>query len=120
MVYAHTSIEKIEIQLALKKLYLGDAIFEKQELLMQLKQPFKNNTVLYTANFNDKIIGAVWVTPELDAYIVHDLAIHPANRGRGIATRLVSEVERLIHQHHAVQLHTNCAVVMHILSQIKK
>lgn len=47
---------------------------------------------LYTAEFNDKIIAAVWVTGRGSERLLQYIVVHYANRGRGLADQLVRTV----------------------------
>ena len=71
----------------------------------------ETQATLYTAVFNTKIIAAVW----LKDHFLHHLIVHPANRGRGIADRLLSEVykkEQLAHSWQA-----KCPVIQKYLKK---
>lgn len=71
----------------------------------------QQQATLYTAVFNTKIIAAVWVKQNQVFHIV----VHPANRGRGIAKRLVSEVHRLEDLKH--RWVATCPVILHYLKK---
>ncbi len=47
---------------------------------------------LYTAEFNDKVIAAIWVTGRGTERLLQYIVVHYANRGRGVAEQLVSAV----------------------------
>jgi GNAT superfamily N-acetyltransferase len=47
---------------------------------------------LYTAEFNDKVIGAIWVTGRGSERLLQYIVVHYANRGRGVADQLVRAV----------------------------
>lgn len=47
---------------------------------------------LYTAEFNDKVIAAVWVTGCGPERLLQYIVVHYANRGRGVADQLVRAV----------------------------
>lgn len=51
--------------------------------------------VLYAALFNGKHIGAALLRGEGPTRHMQYLAVHPATRGRGVASRLVAEIRRL-------------------------
>lgn len=47
---------------------------------------------LYTAEFNDKVIAAIWVTGCGAERLLQYIVVHYANRGRGVADQLVRAV----------------------------
>ena len=47
---------------------------------------------LYTAEFNDKVIAAIWVTGCGSERLLQYIVVHYANRGRGVADQLVQAV----------------------------
>jgi len=47
---------------------------------------------LYTAEFNDKVIAAIWVTGHGPERLLQYIVVHYANRGRGVADQLVRAV----------------------------
>ncbi len=47
---------------------------------------------LYTAEFNDKVIAAIWVTGRGAERILQYIVVHFANRGRGVAEQLIRSV----------------------------
>jgi hypothetical protein len=54
---------------------------------------------LYTAEFNDKVIAAIWVTGSGTERLLQYIVVHYANRGRGVAdhlVRVVTEQEQLL------------------------
>ncbi len=62
----------------------------------QLEQKLLHSIPQFIAQrFNSKIIGAIWCTGQGESRILENIVVHPANRGRGVAERLVSEVCRM-------------------------
>ena len=57
---------------------------------------------LYTAEFNDKVIAAIWVTGCGAERLLQYIVVHYANRGRGVAdhlVRVVTEQEQVLGVH---------------------
>lgn len=94
-VHAYRSLENPEVREQLERLYDTSPEFgDGQDALEQLDQNLQQYTTLYTAEFNTKIIGAIWCSGQGESKILEYVVVHPANRGRGIAERLVEEVCR--------------------------
>ena len=92
-VHAYTSLENNEVRSQLERLYDTSPEFgDGQDAVSQLEQNLAQYTLLYTAEFNTKVIGAIWCTGQEDSRTLEYIVVHPANRGRGVADRLVSEV----------------------------
>ena len=56
----------------------------------------------YTAEFNDKVIAAIWVTGCGAERLLQYIVVHYANRGRGVAdhlVRVVTEQEQVLGVH---------------------
>lgn len=60
-----------------------------------LSDAVADGDVLYAALFNGKHIGAALIRGEGATRHMQYLAVHPATRGRGVASRLVAEIRRL-------------------------
>ena len=95
-VHAYTSLENDEVRSQLERLYDTSPEFsDGADAMEQLEQNLAQYTSVYSAEFNSKIIGAIWCTGQGESRILENLVVHPANRGRGVAERLVSEVCRM-------------------------
>lgn len=106
-------------QQQLKKIYDASLEFsDGEQALTLLKSALEQNTTLYVAIFNQRITGAIWVVHHADTRLLKHIAIHPANRGRGISERLVSEVCRLEREQGAVTFEAGCGAIAHILQKL--
>lgn len=95
-VHAYTSLDHEEIRSQLERLYDTSPEFgDGQDAVEQLQEHLAQYTVLYTAEFNTKIIGAIWCSGQGESKLLENVVVHPSNRGRGIAERLVSETCRM-------------------------
>lgn len=95
-VHAYTSIDEEEIRDQLERLYSSSPEFpDGATAIAQLQQALAQYTLLYTAEFNTRIIGAIWCTGTGEEKKLQYIVVHPANRGRGVAERLISEVCRM-------------------------
>ena len=105
------SLQNVTIRNQIERLYeLSPEFGDGQDAIEKLDHVLNIDTTLYTANFNDKIIGAVWCSRsnyETEIVASHDdvvpveddrvrvlqyVIIHPANRDRGVAEHLIDEV----------------------------
>ena len=60
-VHAYTSLEKEELRSQLERLYDTSTEFgDGHDAVEQLEQNLAQYTLLYTAEFNTKVIGAIW------------------------------------------------------------
>ncbi|RKG40483.1 GNAT family N-acetyltransferase [Acinetobacter rongchengensis] len=92
-IHAKTSLENAEVREQLERLYDTSPEFgDGKDAIEQLEQNLAQYTLLYTAEFNTKIIGALWCTGQGESKVLENIVVHPANRGRGVAERLVEEV----------------------------
>ena len=81
-VHATTSIQKTEVREQLERLYDTSPEFsDGDDAIEQLEQNLSQYTLLYTAEFNTKIIGAIWVTGQGESRTLENIVVHPANRG---------------------------------------
>ena len=95
-VHAHTSLENNDFRRQLERLYDGSPEFAHgQAAITQLEPRLTQDTLIYSAEFNTKLIGAICCRKLEDGAILEYLVIHPANQGRGVDERLVSEVCRM-------------------------
>ncbi|OTG88124.1 GNAT family N-acetyltransferase [Acinetobacter sp. ANC 4558] len=120
-VHPKTSIENEAIRNQLERLYDTSPEFsDGKDAIEQLEQNLLQYTLLYTAEFNTKIIAAIWCTGQGESKVLENIVVHPANRGRGVADRLVSEVCR-IEQAKGVQgFEPGCGAIHRCLSKLGK
>lgn len=90
------------------------------DALEQLQQQLQQYTTLYTAEFNSKVIGAIWCTGQGESRLLENVVVHPANRGRGVAERLVEETCKLEESHGVKRFEPGCGAIHRCLSHIGK
>lgn len=75
----------------------ADGVVAVQKLEAALARSAQSYTTnfhakLYTAEFNDKVIAAIWVTGEGAERLLQYIVVHMSNRGRGVAEQLIRAV----------------------------
>ena len=120
-VHAYTSLENLGIRTQLERLYDTSPEFgDGQDAMQQLEQDLQQYTTVYTAEFNTKIIGAIWSTGQGESRVLEYIVVHPANRGRGVAERLVEEVCRIEEEQGVKQFEPGCGAIHRCLSHLGK
>ena len=120
-VHANTSIENTEVREQLERLYDTSPEFgDGQDAIEQLEQNLAQYTLLYTAVFNTKIIAAIWSTGQGESRTLENIVVHPANRGRGVAERLVSEVCRMEEEKGVKSFEPGCGAIHRCLTSLEK
>ncbi len=120
-VHAYTSLENAEVRSQLERLYDTSPEFgDGQDALQQLEQHLAQYTLVYTAEFNTKIIGAIWCSGQGESRRLEYVVVHPANRGRGVAERLISEVCRMEEAKGATVFEPGCGAIHRCLAHLGK
>ena len=120
-VHAYTSLENNEVRNQLKRLYDTSPEFsDGADAIEQLEQNLAQYTLVYTAEFNTKLIGAIWCTGQGESKILEYIVVHPANRGRGIAERLVSEACRMEEDKGVKSFEPGCGAIHRCLAHLDK
>ena len=120
-VHAYTSLEKEELRSQLERLYDTSPEFgDGHDALEQLEQNLAQYTLLYTAEFNTKVIGAIWCSGQGENKTLEYIVVHPANRGRGVAERLVEEVCRMEEAKGVKVFEPGCGAIHRCLEHIGK
>ena len=120
-VHPKTSIENEETRNQLERLYDTSPEFgDGKDAIEQLEQNLSQYTLLYTAEFNTKIIGSIWCTGQGESKTLENIVVHPANRGRGVADRLVSEVCRMEEEKGVKTFEPGCGAIHRCLSKLGK
>ncbi len=120
-VHAKTSIQNQDVREQLERLYDTSPEFgDGQDAIEQLEQNLAQYTILYTAEFNTKIIGAIWATGQGDSRTLENIVVHPANRGRGVAERLVGEVCRMEEDKGVKKFEPGCGAIHRCLMSLEK
>ena len=120
-VHAKTSLENEEVRNQLERLYDTSPEFgDGKDAVEQLDQTLAQYTLLYTAEFNTKIIGALWCTGQGESKVLENIVVHPANRGRGVAERLVEEVCRIEEEKGVKVFEPGCGAIHRCLAHLGK
>ena len=120
-VHAYTSLEKEELRSQLERLYDTSPEFgDGHDAVEQLEQNLAQYTLLYTAEFNTKVIGAIWCSGQGENKTLEYIVVHPANRGRGVAERLVEEVYRMEEAKGVKVFEPGCGAIHRCLEHIGK
>ena len=120
-VHAYTSLEKEELRSQLERLYDTSPEFgDGHDAVEQLEQNLVQYTLLYTTEFNTKVIGAIWCSGQGENKTLEYIVVHPANRGRGVAERLVEEVCRMEEAKGVKVFEPGCGAIHRCLEHIGK
>ena len=121
IVQAVSDLRDAMVRNQIERLYETSPEFgDGQDALEQLDTAVNKDTVLYTAIFNEKIIGAIWCSGQGAQRLLHYIVVHPANRGRGVSDRLISEVCRIEEEKGAEQFKPGCGAIHRSLSRLEK
>lgn len=120
-VHPHTTLENDEIRSQLERLYDTSPEFaDGQDAIEQLEQNLAQYTLVYTAVFNTKIIATIWCSGQGDKRRLENIVVHPANRGRGVAERLVAEVCRMEQDKGVQHFEPGCGAIHRCLASLGK
>ena len=120
-VHAYTSLENAEVRSQLERLYDTSPEFgDGQDAIDQLELNLAQYTLVYTAEFNTKLIAAIWSTGQGESRTLENIVVHPANRGRGIADRLVSEVCWIEEEKGVKVFEPGCGAIHRCLAHLEK
>ena len=120
-VHAKTSLENQEVRDQLERLYDTSPEFgDGKDAVEQLEQNLAQYTLLYTAEFNTKIIGALWCSGQGESKVLENIVVHPANRGRGVEERLVEEVCRMEEEKGVKIFEPGCGAIHRCLAHLGK
>jgi hypothetical protein len=76
-VHAYRSLENLGIRTQLERLYDTSPEFgDGQDAMQQLEQDLQQYTTVYTAEFNSKIIGAIWSTGQGESRVLEYVVVH--------------------------------------------
>ena len=118
-VHPYTTLENDEIRSQLERLYDTSPEFaDGQDAIEQLEQNLSQYTLVYTAVFNTKIIGAIWCSGQGDRRTLENIVVHPANRGRGVAERLVAEACRMEQEKGVQHFEPGCGAIHRCLANL--
>ena len=120
-VHAYSELHDENLRAQLVKLYETSPEFaDGEHAMLQLADAMQTGSLIYTAEFNQKVIGAVWVSGEGHSRLVHYVVVHPANRGRGIAETLISGVCNAEEKKGVTEFKPGCGAIHRCLSRLGK
>lgn len=120
-VHPYTTLENDEIRSQLERLYDTSPEFaDGHDAIEQLEQNLSQYTLVYTAVFNTKIIGAIWCSGQGNRRTLENIVVHPANRGRGVAERLVAEACRMEQDKGVQYFEPGCGAIRRCLANLGK
>ena len=91
-----------------------------QDAIEQLEAALQKDSLVYTAEFNEKIIAAVWCSGVDNTRLIHYVVVHPSNRGRGVAERLIAEVCEQEEAKGATTFKPGCGAIHRCLAHLGK
>ena len=111
-VHAYRSLENLGIRTQLERLYDTSPEFgDGQDAMQQLEQDLQQYTTVYTAEFNSKIIGAIWSTGQGESRVLEYIVVHPCQSWTRVAERLVEEVCRIEEEQGVKQFEPGCGAI---------
>ncbi|WP_026472301.1 GNAT family N-acetyltransferase [Alkanindiges illinoisensis] len=120
-VHAYSELNDENLRSQLSRLYETSPEFgDGDDAVQQLETAMQQGSLIYTAEFNQKIIGAVWVSGQDDTRLVHYVVVHPSNRGRGVAERLIEGVCDTEEQKGVKHFKPGCGAIHRCLSHLGK
>lgn len=120
-VHAYSELNDESLRTQLSRLYETSPEFgDGDDAVQQLETAMQQGSLIYTAEFNQKIIGAVWVSGQDDTRLVHYVVVHPSNRGRGVAERLIEGVCEAEEQKGVKHFKPGCGAIHRCLAHLGK
>ncbi|MFA9202387.1 MAG: GNAT family N-acetyltransferase [Flavobacteriales bacterium] len=91
-----------------------------QDAVAKLEIALAAGDLLYTAEFNDKVIAAIWSRGTGDTRVLQFIVVHPANRGRGVAEQLVEHVCNAESEKGALYFKPGCGAIHRMLAHLER
>ncbi|MBK6758841.1 MAG: GNAT family N-acetyltransferase [Moraxellaceae bacterium] len=105
-----------ELAQSLTKLYDSSPEFsDGAEAIDKANDILSDDGVLYVGWFNGKAVSAIMASGTAAQRLLHNIVVHPANRGRGIADRLLSETCRLEREQGSSYFVAGCTAIARLL-----
>lgn len=105
-----------ELMAGLSKLYASSPEFSGgEEAVAEAERVLGIGGVVYVGWFNGKAVSAIMAWGPDDSRTLRWIVVHPANRGRGIADRLVSEACRLEREQGRDHFIAGCTAIARLL-----
>ena len=105
-----------ELSAGLSKLYASSPEFASgQEAVEEAERVLATGGLVYVGWFNGKAVSAIMAWGPDNSRTLRWIVVHPANRGRGIADRLVGEVCRLEREQGRAHFVPGCTAIARLL-----
>ncbi|MDO8331082.1 MAG: GNAT family N-acetyltransferase [Fluviicoccus sp.] len=105
-----------ELSAGLSKLYASSPEFAGgEEAVAEAQRILGAGGLVYVGWFNGKAVSSIMAEGPQDERTLRWIVVHPANRGRGIADRLVSETCRLERQEGRQRFVPGCTAIARLL-----
>lgn len=115
----HTKLDDDAINERIIKLYdLSPEFSDGKNALGFFKTALSKGDTLYLAMFNDNPIAAVCARGHGQTRLLQYIVVHPANRGRGIAQRVVKDVCQQEMANGVLNFEAGCGALHRILTQL--
>lgn len=107
---------KTELSQHLTKLYDSSPEFSNGEAaIVKANEVLANQGLLYVGWFNNRPVAAIMASGAANNRLLHNIVVHPANRGRGIADRLMAETCRLEREKGTTHFVAGCTAIARLL-----
>lgn len=117
-VHPKTSMENDEVSKQLERLYqMSPELSDGKNALEQLQDNLGQYSLIYTAEFNTKVIAAICCSGQGETKQLAHLIVHPANHGRGVEERLIAEVCRIETEQGTLNFHSDSETIQQYLAQ---
>ena len=105
-----------ELSAGLSKLYASSPEFASgEEAVEEAQRVLGIGGAVYVGWFNGKAVSSIMAWGPDDSRTLRWIVVHPANRGRGIADRLVGEVCRLEREQGRSHFVPGCTAIARLL-----
>ena len=105
-----------ELSQHLAKLYDSSPEFSNGEAaIIKANQVLANQGLVYIGWFNNRPVASIMASGAANNRLLHNIVVHPANRGRGIADRLMAETCRLEREKGAKHFVAGCTAIARLL-----
>ncbi|MEC7118375.1 MAG: GNAT family N-acetyltransferase [Pseudomonadota bacterium] len=120
-VHAYQSLDNPEHRAQVARVYETSPEFaDGEDAVQKLDTALAEGDVLYTAEFNDKVIGAIWSRGTGEERLLQFIVVHPANRGRGVAEQLVEQACLTEEKKGATRFKPGCGAIHRMLAHLER
>ena len=105
-----------ELSQHLAKLYDSSPEFSNGEAaIAKANEVLANQGLVYIGWFNNRPVASIMASGAANNRLLHNIVVHPANRGRGIADRLMAETCRLEREKGVTHFVAGCTAIAGLL-----